>query len=221
MNPDRFAKLKAVLDRRQADLAVVTDQVHKPHNLAAILRTCDAVGIPFVHAVSATGSLNIAHETSAGSRKWVETTLHPTIEAVYAQLRARDFRIVAAHFDETAEDFRAVDFTRPTAVVLGAELDGVSAGAVTAADARVYIPMAGMVQSLNVSVAAATLLFEAQRQRQAAGCYDQVRLDPATYHRLLFEWAWPEVAAVYRRRGWAYPSLGPDGEIRREPSPAD
>ena len=73
--------------------------------------------------------------------------------------------------------------------------------------------MDGMGTSLNVSVAAALILFEAQRQRRAAGFYDAPRLDPETYARTLFEWTWPEIAAQCRKRGVEYPEMGPDGEI--------
>jgi len=109
--------------------------------------------------------------------------------------------------------FREADYTRPTAFLLGNEDLGLSPEALAVADERVAIPMTGLGTSLNVSVAAALLLFEAQRQRQAAGLYTTCRLDRETYERTLFEWTQPQVAAHCRRLGAPYPALDGDGEI--------
>jgi tRNA (guanosine-2'-O-)-methyltransferase len=110
-------------------------------------------------------------------------------------------------------DYRAADYTRPTCVLLGAEKWGVSDEAADAADANIVIPMLGMVQSLNVSVAAATILFEAQRQRLAAGLYDAPQLEAAELARLTFEWGYPELAPLYRERGEPYPALNEQGQV--------
>ena len=106
-----------------------------------------------------------------------------------------------------------MDFTQPTAVMMGAELHGVSPEALAVADTHVVIPMVGMVHSLNVSVATALLLYEAQRQRTESGMYAQCRILPAEFERTLFEWAYPSLAADYRREGRPYPTLTEDGEI--------
>lgn len=213
MTPERYRRLKAVLDKRQPDLTVLMENVHKPHNLSAILRTADAVGVYEAHAVHPTGGVPTFHDTSGGSEKWVYLRVHPTIEEAMAQLKARGFTVYAANLSERAVDYREVDYTRPAAVLLGAEKWGVSARAAELADADVIIPMMGMVQSLNVSVAAAVILFEAQRQRLAAGLYDRPRLDPETYRRTLFEWGYPREAAVLRRGGTPYPELDDEGRI--------
>jgi tRNA (guanosine-2'-O-)-methyltransferase len=74
--------------------------------------------------------------------------------------------------------------------------------------------MVGMVESFNVSVAAALLLSEAYRQREAAGCFAAPRLDPARYEQLFFEWGEPKLAAFCQRRGLSYPALNPeDGSL--------
>ena len=213
MTPERYRRLKAVLDKRQPDLTVLMENVHKPHNFSAILRTADAVGVYEAHAVHPTGGVPTFHDTSGGSEKWVYLRVHPTIEEAMAQLKARGFTVYAANLSERAVDYREVDYTRPAAVLLGAEKWGVSARAAELADADVIIPMMGMVQSLNVSVAAAVILFEAQRQRLAAGLYDRPRLDPETYRRTLFEWGYPREAAVLRRGGTLYPELDDEGRI--------
>jgi len=216
MTPARFAKLKKVLDRRQPDLTVLAENVHKSHNIAAVLRTCDAVGVTELHAVSPGGEFARHRMISGGSRKWLRTHAHPDIAAAFRYLKESSFQIVAAHFSESAIDYRQVDFTRPTALLLGAELAGVSAEAAALADCCIVIPMRGLVASLNVSVAAAVILYEAARQREAAGLYERCRLDPVTYRDLLFEWSYPAAARHCRAKGLPYPELDAEGFIARQ-----
>ncbi len=205
--------IKAVLDRRQPDLTVVMDNVHKSHNLAAILRSCDAIGIPTIHAVAYHDQIGVRRAASSGSHKWVDLTIHKRIETAYKILRDRGQRILVAHPGLGGQDFRSVDYTQPTAVVVGAEMDGLSEKAVTLADGCILIPTYGMVDSLNVSVATAVILFEAHRQRQDAGMYDHPRLDPDTRQRLLFEYTYPTAVARCKKSGIPYPKLDDDGEV--------
>lgn len=213
MTPRRFARLRAVLDRRQPDLTVLFDAVHKPHNLSAIVRTCDAVGVFEVHVAGVGPGFRLEAASSSGAKRWVGVRTHPDLATAAAALKAAGMTVLAAHPAPGGVDFRAVDFTRPTAVVLGSELDGVSAEALALADGTTAIPMLGAVASLNVSVAGALILFEAQRQRAAAGLYDASRLDPALRRTTLFEWAYPRLAAFCRRKGYPYPRLGDDGTL--------
>jgi tRNA (guanosine-2'-O-)-methyltransferase len=213
MTPKRFQKLRRVLASRQPDLTVLLDNVHKPHNFSAILRSCDAVGVFEAHAVWQDPTLRPSHLTSGGTGKWVEIRTHPDIDSAMTSLHGRGFQLVAAHPDDDAHDYRDIDYTRPTALVLGAELEGLGETALVRADVRVGVPMMGMVESLNVSVAAATILFEAQRQRAGAGLYAESRLSPEVYEKTLFEWAHPVIARYCRRHGFAYPALDDEGEI--------
>jgi tRNA (guanosine-2'-O-)-methyltransferase len=184
----RRRRIEEVLRRRQPDLTVLLENVHKPHNLSAILRSCDAVGILEAHAVNPTGGVPTFNETSGGSHKWVYLRVHPDIQTAIGHLRERGFRIYATALREDALDFREVDYTQPTAILLGAEKWGVSQEALALSHGAIKIPMLGMVQSLNVSVAAAVILFEAQRQRLKAGLYEHPRLDPELYQRVLEDW---------------------------------
>lgn len=211
--PRRFQRVREVLDRRQPDLTVLLEDVQVPRNLAAILRSCDAVGVFGAHAVWPGGRLKISRPASGGNRKWLPVHKHKTLDAALAHLRERGFRVLAAHPSPAAVPFREVDYTLPTALLLGNEDNGLTPAALEKADGLVAIPMEGMGTSLNVSVAAALFLFEAQRQRRAAGLYDAPRLDPETYARTLFEWAHPQLAAQCRKRQAPYPPLGPEGEI--------
>ena len=212
MTAERIQRLRHVLGRRQPDLTVLLDNVHKPHNLSAILRSCDAVGVLRVHAVWPNPRVRPSNAVAGGSGKWVPVRTHGRIEDAIETLRGQGFEVLAAHLSERAVDFREVDYTRPVCLLMGAELFGVSNRAAELADRHVVIPMQGMVESLNVSVAAATVLFEAQRQRLQAGFYDRPRLEPEVYERMLFEWAQPKVADYCRRKGLAYPSLDVDGD---------
>ena len=214
--PKRFHRLRAVLDRRQPDLTVLMEDVQVPRNLAAVLRSCDAVGVFEAHAVWPGGRLKISRPASGGNRKWLPVRKHRTLAAALARLKAGGLRVLAAHPTPEAVPFRAVDYTLPTALLVGNEDLGLTPEALAAADGVVTVPMEGMGTSLNVSVAAALILFEAQRQRREAGLYDRPRLPPETYARTLFEWAWPEIAAQCRRRRLPYPALGADGEILGE-----
>ena len=217
MTPERFAKLRRTLLRRQPDLTVLADCVNKSHNVSAILRTADAVGIHRLHAVSATGAMRRHHMIAGGVKNWVELTLHASIEDALAELRAGGWRLVVAHAGPGSQDFRSVDYTTKVAVVVGAELVGPSPAVLAAADALVEIPMQGLGTSVNVSVAAAVILFEAQRQRETAGFYETPRLDPAELERALFEWAYPAIARRCRELQRRYPPLGPDGAILANP----
>lgn len=213
MRPERFRRLRAVLTRRQPDLTVLMEQVNKAHNFSAILRNCDAVGVLEAHVVPPGPGFELHHATSAGTRKWITVHQHDDVGSAVSHLEGRGFHIVAAHPGEGSRDYREVDFTRPTAVMMGAELHGVSPEGLALAHAHVSIPMKGMVHSLNVSVATALLLYEAMRQREMAGMYDRRRLDADAFRRTLFEWSHPFVAQRCRAEGRDYPSLDEDGEI--------
>jgi len=213
VNPERFRRIRAALDRRQPDLTVLMERVNKPHNFSAILRNCDAVGVLQANVVLPEKEIDLHHHTSGGTKRWVQVRVHKTVESAAEALKASGFRILAAHPTEKALDYRQVDFTRPVAFMVGAELDGLSEAGLSLADEAVQIPMLGMVHSLNVSVATALLLYEALRQRQAAGLYDESRLEEGEYHRLLFEASYPEIAQVLRSRNEPYPDLSPEGEF--------
>lgn len=203
----RLAKIMSVLQRRQTNLTVLAENVHKPHNLSAIMRSCDAVGIGTVHAINPTGGVPVYSDTSASADKWVQLQVHSNVNAAVDVLRGQGMQVLAAHLSDRAVDYREVDYTRPTALLLGNEKDGVSQRAGSLADRHVIIPMLGMVQSLNVSVAAAVILFEAQRQRLEAGFYAQPQMEKAELERLAFEWLHPREARVLRDRGETYPAL--------------
>jgi tRNA (guanosine-2'-O-)-methyltransferase len=209
----RRAVIDAVLDQRQPDLTVLAERLHKPKNFSAIVRTCDAVGINQVHAVPGEEGLSIHWKTSQGAEKWVSIRTHNRLSDALDHLRAAGFQLVAAHVSLGAEDYRAIDYTVPTALVVGTELFGVSAEALAASDRQITIPMKGMTQSLNVSVACAVVLYEAMRQREQAGLYRSRRLSDEVHGPQRFEWLHPQVARFCRERGLDYPGLDEEGNV--------
>ena len=213
MTPERYQKFRTVLDRRQPDLTVLTDQVHKPHNLGAIIRTCDAVGIHEIHLTQPRNGYRQFRRRSMGSYQWVNIRLHDSIKDSAESLKSLGFKIYAAHFSEQAIPYNQVDFTLPCALMLGAEKSGVSHEAASLADEHIIIPMQGMVSSYNVSVAAAVILIEAQHQRQQKGMYNNARLPGDIYQRTLFQWGYPELTRYCDERMLDYPPLNDSGQL--------
>lgn len=206
-------RLVQVLDQRQMDLTVLMERVHKPHNFSAILRSCDAAGVLEAHAVPPEEGLPLHRATASGAHKWVQVRRHETAHDAIGALREQGFRVLAAHPEARARDYREVDYCRPTAFLLGSELRGLTPESVEAADGVVQLPMRGMVQSFNVSVAAALLLFEAVRQRDQAEYEPSWHLDHAERARILFEWSYPRIAARLREAGRPYPPQDEAGAL--------
>ena len=187
--PRRKARLGSVLAHRQPDLTLVLANIHDPHNVSAIYRSCDAFGVDKVHLYyTDTPFPVLGRKTSASARKWVESVRHRDRQELETSLRAQNMQILATTFTPTAKPLRTWDFTRPTAIIMGNEHSGVNEELISMADGELYIPMYGMIQSFNVSVAAAIILAEASRQRELAGMYDSCRYDEATFEAKLADW---------------------------------
>ncbi|MFN3871972.1 MAG: TrmH family RNA methyltransferase [Ignavibacterium sp.] len=185
----RLKKITNTLKLRQFDLMVVLENIHDPHNVSAILRTCDAVGIPKVSLVYTIEKFpKIGKKSSASAFKWVERQKFNSIDSCYSELRKNGFKIYASSICDDSKSIYDIDFTEKVAVVLGNEHRGVSSDAEKLADERIMIPMFGMVQSLNVSVAAAIILYEAARQRIEKGKYDKSQLDETELEKLIEQW---------------------------------
>ncbi|GAA0206803.1 tRNA (guanosine(18)-2'-O)-methyltransferase TrmH [Kangiella japonica] len=209
----RYDKIIELLSNRQPDLTVFMDEVHKPHNLAAIVRTADAVGIGHAHAVFPEGVRFSGHHTSSGSKRWVTTHKHPDLKTGIAEVKSQGMQVLAAHFSDKAVDFRSIDYTKPTCVLLGSELVGVSEEAAELADEHVIIPMVGMVQSLNVSVAGALIMYEAQRQRAEANMYGELKVPQEEIDYILFNALHPTIKKYCDKHNIRYPQLDDRGNI--------
>lgn len=187
----RQERIESVLARRQPSLTVVLEDVHDPHNASAVLRSCDAVGVLDVHLVYVNEEpprKSFGRSTSASAAKWIRLHQHESISACYAVLREQGFTIAATALEPDSKDFYSTDLTRPTALVFGNEMRGVSEAAIAGADMTVYIPMQGMVESLNISVSCAVTLYEAMRQRAAAGMYETPQLSESEMNAIRDEW---------------------------------
>lgn len=212
--PSRLEKIQQHLDNRQVDLTVFMEEVHKPHNLAAIIRTADAVGIGHVHATFRKDVRRFrGHHTASGSKRWVKTHRHQELQAGLDLVKAQGMQLVVAHFSDKAVDFKSVDYTKPTCLLVGTELEGVSDAAIEQADHEVVIPMLGMVQSLNVSVATALILYEAQRQRVEANMYGQRKVEQAECDYIIFCALQPQVKRFCDRFKIRYPRLNELGDV--------
>ena len=213
MTPERLAIIKASLDSRQTDLTVVMENVRKPHNLAAVARTLEAVGGLEIHAITELTSIRLTQMSAGGTKKWVKVSKHPNTGQGLKYLKQQGFQIVATSLCENSKDYRDVDYTKPTAIMVGEELEGISEQALQMADVNINIPMIGMVQSLNVSVASALVLYEAYHQRMTAGMYERRSLDDDTYMTLLFEACHPKIANCCQQKRIPYPAIDEDANI--------
>jgi tRNA (guanosine-2'-O-)-methyltransferase len=185
----RLNKFKAVAKARQHTLHLVLENVHDPHNVSAVLRTCDAAGIPAVSLLYYLEKFpRIGKKSSASAIKWIEKEKYTDIKQCYNSLREKGFKIHATSLTEGAVNLYDVDFTHKCAVVLGNEHRGVSDEAAEFADEKIYIPMFGMVQSLNISVAAAIIIYEAVRQRLTKGLYNKSTLSKKELDKVIDEW---------------------------------
>ena len=189
MTERRRAKIEKVLSQRQKGLTLVMDNVWDPHNVSAIYRSCDAFGVPEVHLYySQCAFPQLSRKTSASAFTWVNTIRHSSKEELVECLHGQGMQILATSCSPVAKPLTAYDFTKPTAIIMGNEHSGVSPELVPMVDGEVYIPMYGMVQSFNVSVASALMLSEASRQRALAGMYEQRLWNDEEYEERLNAW---------------------------------
>ena len=213
--PRRYERLKSVLNKRMSNLTVLIENVEKPHNLSAIIRSCDAVGVLEVYAIFNKEKFLTFNSTAQGSQKWVQINQYKETTEAIKILKNKGFKLYGTNLNPKSIDYRECNFKGPTAFVLGAEKWGISEEASSLMDEHIHIPMRGMVESLNVSVAASTLLFEATRQRQVANIIPEAGegMSKETYKKKIFEWAYPEVANWCKSEGKNYPELNEEGEI--------
>ena len=196
----RLERFKSVLEKRQKDLVVFVDNVKNEHNFSAIVRTCDAVGVLYLYYYHEEGKpAKINEGITLGAHKWL--FIEPVEDKLskLKEFKEKGFQIIATWISEDSTDFRSVDYTKPTVIVVGNELRGVSPEVAEFADKRIVIPMFGMVQSLNVSVATGVILYEAQKQRYEKGMYNKPSLTQEEIERILEKWAYEDVIRERKR----------------------
>ncbi|MBN8879175.1 MAG: hypothetical protein J0I32_16630 [Sphingobacteriales bacterium] len=195
MTPERKARLEAVLSHRQPDITIVLENVFDPHNISAVMRTCDAIGVQDIYILNT----RIPRHKKWGSRssssaaKWLTIHQLDNLDACVTELRKQYKRILTTHLSSDAVSLHAIDFTESIALVFGNEHAGVSDELRAVADGNFIIPQVGIIRSLNISVACAVTLYEAFRQKNNAGQYDQARMGEERYQKLMDEWrGWKE-----------------------------
>jgi tRNA (guanosine-2'-O-)-methyltransferase len=192
MTERRKEKLLQVLRRRQPTLTVVMEDIHDPHNVSAVLRSADAVGVREVQLLYVNDAFpKLGKKSSASAVKWIDRRKFTSVKECYGTLHGEGFAIYATRLSDAAESLYDVDLTGRVALVFGNEHRGVSDEAAKSADGLILIPMTGMIQSLNVSVACAVCLYEALRQRQAKGMYRKPALSEAEMNRTFERWSKP------------------------------
>jgi tRNA (guanosine-2'-O-)-methyltransferase len=191
MTPEREKKFKEVISRRQPDLTLILENIHDPHNISAILRTCDAVGIMEVYVINTNDLLRkkLGKKSSASARKWIKVNYFNNVAACVEALKLKGFAIYATHLSTDAVSLYDLDLAKPVCLAFGNEHAGVSEELFGHADGNFIIPMMGMIPSLNVSVACAVSLYEVYRQRAKAGMYDQHALSTKISTELFSEWS--------------------------------
>lgn len=160
----RRDRLRGVIDQRLESVQVLFDAPHDPHNGAAVMRSCEAFGVQYLHVVERKETFLAASSVARGAEKWVDLCRHESAEDAVQALRAQGFELVGADAsgELAPEDLRNIP---RLALVLGNERDGIAADLSRACTRRVRVPMRGFVESLNVSVSAAVLLAAATQGR--------------------------------------------------------
>jgi tRNA (guanosine-2'-O-)-methyltransferase len=171
ISENRLKKIKQVASNRQKDFVVVLEDIYDPHNAAAIIRTCDGLGIQKVYfifeEVDSYNPKKVGKLSSSSANKWVDFELFKSTKICLNKLKREGYEIYATILDEEAEDLYKIDFlkSKKIAILVGSESVGLSQKAIQLSDRKIYMPMKGMVQSFNVSVTAAIFLSEIIRQR--------------------------------------------------------
>jgi tRNA (guanosine-2'-O-)-methyltransferase len=190
MTNERRTKIETVLSKRQNDLTIVLENVFDPHNISAVMRSCDAVGVQEIYVLTTKipRHKKWGERSSSSAAKWLTVHQFDNAEECFAELRKKYTTILTTHLSGDAVSLYELDLSKSTALVFGNEHAGVSEEIRAMADGNFIIPQAGMIQSLNISVACAVSLYEAYRQKQLAGHYAQQKLSAEEHHSLSDQW---------------------------------
>lgn len=194
MTPERRHKLLSVLSKRQSNLTVVLENVFDPHNISAVMRSCDSVGIQdlFILYTRIPPHKKWGARSSSSADKWLSIHQFTNADECFAAVRKRYSKILTTHLADGAISLYDIDFTGSIALVFGNETFGVSDEIRAFADGNFVIPQCGIIQSLNISVACAVSIYEAYRQKSLAGHYAQASLPAERQMELLKEWGFHE-----------------------------
>jgi len=194
MTPERRQKLLSVIKKRQNNLAVVLENVQDPHNISAVMRTCDAVGVQQVYVLNTRipRHKKFGPRSSSSAAKWLTVHQFDNAEECFKELRKKYSRILTTHLASNSIELYHIDFTESIALIFGNEHAGVSEEIRNFADGNFIIPQVGIIRSLNISVACAVTLYEAYRQKKQAGHYNHDSLNGSNIEELIQKWDIPE-----------------------------
>ena len=180
----------SVIKNRQTNLTVVMENVNDPHNISAVMRTCDAVGIQDLYILNTKIAKHdyFGVKSSSSAAKWLTVHQFTDAKACFEALRKNYNKIYTTHLSSDAVSLYDIDFTDSVALVFGNEHDGVSEETIAMADGNFIIPQLGFIQSLNISVACAVSISEAHRQKMAAGHYKEQSMSKERQDALLRDW---------------------------------
>jgi tRNA (guanosine-2'-O-)-methyltransferase len=191
MTPERTSKIKRVLSLRQSDLIVVMENVNDPHNISAVMRTCDAVGVQHIYILNTTipRHKKFGKKSSSSALGWLTIHQHNDTNTCMSEIKNRCSNIFATHLSSESVSLYDLKLTEPVALVFGNEHAGITNECLQYCSGNFIIPQVGMVQSLNISVACAITLYEAFRQRNLNGNYNGTpNLPPAEMRSLSEKW---------------------------------
>ncbi len=191
MTPEREDRITGVLDKRQKNITVVLENVFDPHNISAVMRTCDAVGVQdiFVLNTKIPRHKKWGAKSSSSAAQWLTVHQYTDAAECFELLRKKVDRIFTTHLSSDAVSLYEMDLKGRIALVFGNEHAGVSDEIRALSDGNFLIPQVGIIKSLNISVACAVTLYEAFRQKNEAGHYAERGLPPARYSEVLKEWS--------------------------------
>jgi tRNA (guanosine-2'-O-)-methyltransferase len=190
MTPEREEKIIRVIDKRQPDITVVFENVHDPHNISAVMRTCDAVGIKEIYVLYTQEAklTKLGKKSSSSALKWLEVNYFYDTKECFDAVRKKYNKIYSTRLTEQSHSLYDLKLDESIALVFGNERDGVSDLASSLSDGNFIIPQVGMIQSLNISVACAVTLYEAFRQRQVAGRFNAAQLNEVERAAMIEKW---------------------------------
>lgn len=190
MTDERIKRITDVFNKRQEGLGIILENVSDPHNISAVMRTADAVGIQDIYILNTVIAPHKkwSAKTSSSAAKWLTVHQFTDVASCVMSLRERFTKIYSTHLSEDAENIYDIDLTEKIALVFGNEHDGISQDMLDQSDGNFLIPQVGIIKSLNISVACAVCLYEAYRQKEKAGQYNAQNYTGAKADLLKKEW---------------------------------
>jgi len=165
LTDERLLRIDSVLENRLKGLTVLLEDLHKPQNMGACIRTAEAIGIQHIHVVEGETPFDPNPKITQGCHKWVDIHHHASTQLAIDELKASGYRVLATSPDATIT-LADVDFSDKVALCFGNEKDGVSDGLFELADATFKIPMTGFTRSFNISVTLGMCLLTGSEARR-------------------------------------------------------